>query len=115
MLANVIIVKNPFFYEYLAPEAHRRLMKDGSWIPLVFGAIEGVVERHYFELCELDWDYCRDVESVPAEYERFKSVFALSLNEAGRALVERVADEIETEIRANAEAALENARESEEE
>ena len=53
---EVLIVKNPFYYKELAPEAYERLMESGGkWIPLVFGVVEKVVSEHFLKLCELDW------------------------------------------------------------
>ncbi|MBQ9873039.1 MAG: hypothetical protein IJM30_01110 [Thermoguttaceae bacterium] len=115
---EVLIVKNPMFYKDLAPTAFEALIPDGRWIPLAFGAIEKVVQDHFFALCELDWDYLREPpESLGAEYQNYKSLYFRGLDDAQTEFVQKVADQIEEEIKEAAEAALlaEQARESAEE
>ncbi|MBR4834079.1 MAG: hypothetical protein IKU86_07095 [Thermoguttaceae bacterium] len=114
MQTEILIVKNPLFYQHVAPDAYQALIGDGSWIPLVFGAIEAVVQRRFFQLCELDWDYLRDDAAKLAEpYSNYKTLYFRGLNEEQRKFAEQVADEIEEEIRANAAEAL-AAKEAEE-
>ena len=107
MQTEILIVKNPLLYQDLAPEASRLLLADGSWIPLVFGAVESVVQRHFFQLCELDWDYLRDApEKLDSAYSSYKSLFYKGLNDEQTRFAVQVADEIEEEIKANAAEAL---------
>ncbi len=107
MQTEILIVKNPLFYQELAPEAFQTLIADGSWIPLVFGAVESVVQRHFFQLCELDWDYWRDVQQdLDDVYTRYKSISYKGLNTEQENFAKQVADEIEEEIKANAAEAL---------
>lgn len=101
---EVLIIKNPMYYKYLAPEAFEALIGDGRWIPLVFGAVEKIVNAHYFELCELDWDYLREAsESVLQTHTNYKSLYHLGLDGSQETFVQQVADEIEEEIRLAAE------------
>ena len=107
MKTEVLIAKNPLLYQNLAPEAFQVLIADGAWIQLVFGVIESAVQRHFFQLCELDWDYLRDApENLEASYSSYKTFFFKGLNEEQRLFIQQVADEIEEEIRANASEAL---------
>lgn len=107
MQTEILIVKNPLLYQDLAPEASRLLLTDGSWIPLVFGAVETVVQRHFFQLCELDWDYLRDKpQDLDATYVSYKSLYFKGLNDEQTCFAQQVADEIEEEIKANAAEAL---------
>lgn len=115
MQTEILIVKNPIFYQNLAPDAFQVLIADGSWIPLVFGAVESVVQRHFFQLCELDWDYLReDPEKLPPTYSRYKSVYYKGLDAQQELFAKQTADEIEEEIKANAAQAL-AAKESQDE
>lgn len=107
MQTEILIIKNPLLYQDLAPEASRRLLADGTWIPLVFGAVEAVVQRYFFQLCELDWDYLRDQpQKLDNSYTSYKSIFFKGLNEEQIRFAEQVADEIEEEIKASAAEAL---------
>lgn len=107
MSTEILIVKNPLFYQNLAPEAFDTLIADGSWIPLVFGAVEIVVQRHFFQLCELDWDYLREEpEKLAPAYSSYKTVYFKGLNAQQELFAQQVADEIEEEIKANAAEAL---------
>ncbi len=107
MRTEILIVKNPLFYQNLAPEAFQTLIPNGSWIPLVFGAVESVVQRHFFQLCELDWDYLRDPQpNLGDAYSCYKSIFFKGLNAQQETFARQVADEIEEEIKANAAEAL---------
>lgn len=107
MPTEILIVKNPLLYQELAPEASRLLLTDGTWIPLVFGAVETVVQRHFFQLCELDWDYLRDKpQELDAAYSTYKSLYFKGLNAEQTRFAQQVADEIEEEIKANAAEAL---------
>ncbi|MBR2003788.1 MAG: hypothetical protein IKK39_00975 [Thermoguttaceae bacterium] len=107
MQTEILIVKNPLLYQDLAPEASRLLLADGSWIPLVFGAVESVVQRHFFQLCELDWDYLRDKpQNLAPTYISYKSLYFKGLDNEQTRFAQQVADEIEEEIKANAAEAL---------
>ena len=107
MQTEILVVKNPLFYQNLAPEAFQKLIADGSWLPLVFGAVETVVQRHFFQLCELDWDYAREEpEKLASAYTSYKSVFFKGLDDQQKLFAQQVADEIEEEIKANAAQAL---------
>lgn len=115
MQTEILIVKNPLFYQNLVPEAFQVLIADGSWIPLVFSAVESVVQRHFFQLCELDWDYSREEpEKLAAAYSTYKSIFYKGLDSQQELFAQQVADEIEEEIKANAAQAL-AAKESQDE
>ncbi len=112
---EVLIVKNPAFYRSLAPEAFQVLIQDGTWIPLVFNAVQRVVEARYFDLCELDWDYIREIDDEKKKtYVNYKSIYSVGLNEKQGAFVRQVADEIEQEITLAAEEALRAKEENEE-
>ena len=101
--SEVLIVKNPMFYKDLNQEAFNALIVDGRWIPLVFGAIEKVVEANFMELCEIDWDYLRvDPDATPDVYKNYKSVFYKGLDENQKKRVCEIADQIEEEIQAAA-------------
>ena len=103
MKTEILIVKNPLFYQNLAPEAFQTLIGDGTWIPLVFGAVESIVQRYFFQLCELDWDYLReDPEKLAPTYSFYKAVYFKGLNAQQEFFVKQVADEIEEEVKANA-------------
>lgn len=106
MKTEIIIVKNPFFYKDVAPDAFQATSEDGSWIPLVFQAVETVVNRHFMALCELDWDYLRNNQELSNEYSIYKGVYHRGLDDEQRRFAESVADEIETEIRAAGEEVL---------
>ena len=107
MKTEVLIIKNPLFYQNLAPEAFEVLIADGSWIPLVFGVIEAAVQRHFFQLCELDWDYLRDApEKLDSTYSSYKTFYFKGLDDQQRLFVQQIADEIEEEVKANAAEAL---------
>ncbi len=107
MQTEILIVKNPLFYQNLAPEAFQTLIADSSWIPLVFGAVESVVQRHFLRLCELDWDYLREApEKLAPVYVCYKSVYFKNLDAQQELFAREVADEIEEEIKANAAQAL---------
>lgn len=112
MQTEILIVKNPLFYQNLDSNAFQTLIADGSWIPLVFGVVESVVQRHFLQLCELDWDYLREEpEKLAPVYTPYKSVFFKGLDANQELFARQVADEIEEEIKANAAEAL-AARES---
>ncbi len=114
MQTEVLIVKNPLSYQHVVPEAFQALIANGSWIPLAFGAVEAVVQRHFFRLCELDWDYLRDDgDKLDSSYANYKTLYFRGLDDEQRKFAEQVADEIEEEIRANALEAL-AAKEAEE-
>lgn len=107
MQTEILIVKNSLIYQEVAPDAFQTLIADGSWIPLVFGAVETVVNRHFFQLCELDWDYLRDdAPKLDSAYSTYKTLYFKGLSDEQRRFAEQVADEIEEEIRANAAEAL---------
>ena len=115
MQTEILIAKNPLLYQSVAPEAFETLIADGSWIPLVFGAVESVVQRHFFQLCELDWDYLREEpEKLASAYSSYKTVYFKGLDDRQTLFAKEVADEIEEEIKANAEQAL-AAKESQDE
>ncbi len=113
MKTEIIIVKNPFFYKDVAPNAFQATSEDGSWIPLVFQAVETVVNRHFMALCELDWDYLRNDQKLSDEYFNYKGVYHRGLDNEQRRFAESVANEIEAEIRAASEDVL-AAKESDE-
>lgn len=107
MQTEILIIKNPMFYQDLAPEAFATLIADGSWIPLVFGSVESVVQRHFLQLCELDWDYLREEpEKLADVYSSYKTVYFKGLNEQQELFAKEVADEIEEVVKANAAEAL---------
>ena len=107
MQTEILIVKNPLFYQNVAPEAFQVLIADGTWIPLVFGAVETIVQRHFLQLCELDWDYLREEPNdLGQDYRSYKSLYFKGLNDQQELFARQVADEIEEEIKANAEQAL---------
>ncbi len=107
MQTEILIVKNPLFYQNVAPEAFQVLIADGTWIPLVFGAVEMIVQRHFLQLCELDWDYLREEPNdLGQDYRSYKSLYFKGLNDQQELFARQVADEIEEEIKANAEQAL---------
>lgn len=113
---EILIVKNPLFYQDLAPDAFQTLIANGTWIPLVFGAVESVVQRHFFQLCELDWDYLReDPEKLASTHTSYKSVFYKGLDSQQEIFAKQTADEIEEEIKANAAQALAAQESSEDE
>jgi len=112
---EVLIVKNPSFYRSLAPEAFQTLIQDGSWIPLVFSSVQKVVEAHFLELCELDWDYIREIDDEKKKsYVNYKSIYSFGLNEEQERFVRQVADEIEREIKLATEETLRAKEENEE-
>ena len=116
MSTEILIVKNPLFYQNLAPEAFDTLIADGSWIPLVFGAVEIVVQRHFFQLCELDWDYLRDApQNLDVAYSNYKSLYFKGLDADQESFARQVAEEIEEEVTANAAQALAAKKSQEEE
>lgn len=103
-------------YKHLAPEAFDALIGDGRWIPLVFGAVEKVVNEHFFDLCELDWDYLREEsDDVRKKYVNYKTLYHIGLDEAQEKFVQQVADEIEEEVRLAAEDVLNSIQNSEDE
>lgn len=104
---EVLIIKNPMFYQNVHLEAFNILIQDGRWIPLVFGAIERVVNEYFLRLCELDWDYLRD-SSAPKlkQYNSYKNIYFTGLKDADVCFVKQVADEIENEIRLAADETL---------
>ncbi len=114
---EVLIVKNPFYYKELAPEAYERLMESGGkWIPLVFGVVEKVVSKHFLKLCELDWDYIREPDDIAkATYVNYKSIYHTGLDCEQEKFVCSVADEIEEELKCAAAEALESEQLSDEE
>ncbi len=111
---EVLILRSPIFHKTAAPAAFDVMIQDGSWLPLLFGVISSVVERHFFELCELDWDYVNNESDVPDGYVQYKSCFSKNLNEEQTRFVEKFADELEEELTAAAQESL-AARENENE
>lgn len=111
---EVLILRSPIFHKTAAPVAFDVMIQDGSWLPLLFGVISSVVERHFFELCELDWDYVNNESDVPDGYVQYKSCFSKNLNEEQTRFVEKFADELEEELAAAAQESL-AARENENE
>lgn len=96
---EVLIVKNPMFYKDVAPEAFEVLINDGRWIPLVFGAVERIVNENFFKLCELDWDYLREATpEIVANYKKYKSIYSIGLDQDQDLFVQNVANQIEEEI-----------------
>ena len=95
---EVLILRNPLYYKVAAPEAFEIMIKDGSWLPLVFGVLRAVVDRHFFELCELNWDYINVESKAPEDYVNYKSCYSKNLNAEQTAFVQSVADEIESAL-----------------
>ncbi|MDO5308673.1 MAG: hypothetical protein Q4G03_04170 [Planctomycetia bacterium] len=95
---EALIINNPMYYRDLAPDAFDLLIQDGTWIPVVLNSVKNVVERHFFPLCELNWDYLRNETRAPENYSNYKMIHHIGLNEEQCKLVRLVADEIETEI-----------------
>ncbi len=113
---EVLIVKNPMYYKEVSPEAFDALITDGRWIPLVFGAIEHVVQEHFYQLCELDWDYLRDANAESLKtYGNYKTIYYTGLNAEQVAFVQQVADQIEEEVKFGAEETLKSQESAEEE
>ncbi|MGI6401670.1 MAG: hypothetical protein ACOX0A_06110 [Thermoguttaceae bacterium] len=105
---EVLILRNPLYYKVAAPAEFEIMIEDGTWLPLVFGVVRAVVEQHFFELCELDWDYVHVEEKIPEGFVRYKSCFSKNLNAEQSALVQTVADEIEEAIAAAARQMIED-------
>ena len=97
---EVLILRNPLYYKVAEPDAFEVMIKDGSWLPLLFGVLRAVIDRHFFELCELNWDYINADTKVPEGegFVNYKCVFAKNLNEDQTRFVQSVADEIESEL-----------------
>lgn len=95
---EVLILRNPIYHKVADPDAFEILIKSGAWLPLVFGTLRAVVERHFSELCELNWDYVNAETEVPENYFRYKSMYGKNLDEEQIKLVRMVADEIESEL-----------------
>ena len=95
---EVLILRNPFYHKVAAPEAFDVMIKDGSWLPLLFGVIQSVVERHFFELCDLNWDYVNNESEVPEGYVNYKAFYCKNLNEEQTRFIESVANELEEEL-----------------
>lgn len=113
---EVLIIKNPMFYKEISTEAFEILIKDGRWIPLVFGAIERVVQEHFYQLCELDWDYLRDNNADKLkDYTQFKTIYYIGLNQEQAQYVNQIANQIEEEIKIAAEETLKAQEEANEE
>ncbi len=95
---EVLILRNPFYHKIAAPEAFDVMIKDGSWLPLLFGVIQSVVERHFFELCDLNWDYVNNESEVPEGYANYKAFYSKNLSDEQIRFVKSVADELEEDI-----------------
>ena len=95
---EVLILRNPIYHKVSAPEAFDVMIKDGSWLPLLFGVIRSVVERHFFELCDLNWDYVNNESDVPEGYVNSKAFYFKNLNEEQTRFVTGLADELEEDI-----------------
>ncbi|MGN0911597.1 MAG: hypothetical protein ACI4NV_09335 [Thermoguttaceae bacterium] len=107
---EVLILRNPIAYKDIAPDAFQELIKDGTWIPLVFGVLKAVIDNHFFDLCELNWDYVENVEKVPAHYLRTKTLFSANLSPEQETFIQKIATEIEEELKIAAQETLENKR-----
>ena len=95
---EVLILRSPIYHKVAAPEAFDVMIKDGSWLPLLFGVIQSVVERHFFELCDLNWDYVNNESDVPEGYVYYKAFYSKNLNDERTRFVRSVADELEKEL-----------------
>ena len=103
---EVLILNNPIAYRDVDPSSFDALIKDGTWIPIVLNTLRAVVERHYFELCDLNWDYLRDENQAPENYQRYKTAFYTGLNGERAEFLHTVVDEIENELRRAANEAI---------
>lgn len=108
---EVLILKNPMSYRDVDSESFDLLIKDGVWIPIVFNTLKSVVENHFYDLCDLNWDYALTESQIPEAYGRYKTLYYDGLNEEQIAFVRMVADEIEEELRRNALDAVASKRE----
>ena len=98
-------------YRDVDSESFDLLIKDGVWIPIVFNTLKSVVENHFYDLCDLNWDYALTESQIPEAYGRYKTLYYDGLNEEQIAFVRMVADEIEEELRRNALDAVASKRE----
>lgn len=105
---EVLILRNPIAYKDIEPTAFEELIKDGTWIPLVFGVLKAVVDNHFFDLCELNWDYVDNEEKVPSHYLRTKFLFSSNLSPEQETFIQTIATEIEEELKIAAQETLEN-------
>ena len=105
---EVLILRNPLAYRNIAPDAFQELIKDGTWIPLVFGVLKAVIDNHFFDLCELNWDYVDNEDKVPAHYLRTKYLFSANLSPEQESFIQSIATEIEEELKIAALETLEN-------
>ena len=112
---EVLIANNPSAYQELDRSIFERLIVDGTWIALVFTSVKNVVERHFFELCDLNWDYIRDLHNAPENYERYKTIYYTGLDPEQVQFIHAVADQIEEEILQVANATLDARNTSENE
>ena len=108
---EVLILKNPMSYRDVDSESFDLLIKDGVWIPIVFNTLKSVVENHFYDLCDLNWDYAMTESQIPETHGRYKTLYYVGLNEEQIAFVRMVADEIEEELRRNALDAVASKRE----
>ena len=107
---EVLILRNPIAYKNIAPDAFQELIKDGTWIPLVFGVLKAVIDNYFFDLCELNWDYVDNEEKVPAHYLRTQTLFSANLSPEQETFIQKIAREIEEELKIAAQETLENKR-----
>ena len=112
---EVLIVNNPIQLGVVDKSTFDALISDGAWIPIVLASLRATIERHFFPLCELNWDYLRGEEFAPENYERVKMIFHTGLNDEERAFVSKVAEEIESDLISAGRAALDSRRATEEE
>lgn len=105
---EVLILRSPIYHKVAAPEAFDVMIQDGSWLPLLFGVIKSVVDRHFFDLCELNWDYVNNESDVPEGYVNYKSCYSKNLNEEQTRFIENFADELEEELAQAARESLES-------
>ncbi len=96
---EVLILNNPLSYRDVDASSFETLIKDGTWIPIVFNTLRTVVERHFFELCDLNWDYLRDEKNAPENYQKYKTARYIGLDESQEAFLHAVVDEVEEELR----------------
>ena len=99
---EVLILNHPAAYREVDSESFDLLIQDGMWIPILLNTLKTVVENHFYELCDLNWDYAREESAAPENYARYKNLFYTGLNDDQIAFVRTVADEIEEELRRNA-------------
>ncbi len=105
---EVLILRNPIAYKDIEPVAFENLIKDGTWIPLVFGVLKAVIDKHFFDLCELNWDYVDNEEKVPSHYLRTKFLFSSNLSSEQETFIQNIAIEIEEELKIAAQETLKN-------